>query len=76
MNIVRKLWMFRRHNEPLTQCMVEIDIDIEQVAQRLGNSAWRNKTKKSRALNGAISVKVRETQASKEAEESATEDGR
>jgi hypothetical protein len=63
MNITRKL-MLEVYKQPPTECMVEMEIDLETLAQRLGNSAWRNKSKKSSAMNGAISVRVRQTIAS------------
>jgi len=66
MNVTRKLLLQSRYKDPPTECMVEMQIDVEQLLQRLGNSAWRNKSKKSGAMNGAIIVRVRETIKSRE----------
>jgi hypothetical protein len=57
--------VLRRYKEPPTECMVEMQIDVEQLLQRLGNSAWRNKSNKSSAMNGAVIVRVRETMESR-----------
>jgi hypothetical protein len=65
MRTIKRLLLQTYQGEP-TDCMVECNIDLENLLQRLGNSAWRNKSKKARALNNLITVRVRETEASKE----------
>lgn len=62
----RKVVVSPRWNAPREEwleVMVDISIDIEALAQRLGQSAWRNKSKKSAAINGLIKASVRLTSA-------------
>lgn len=56
--VVRKLALKRHYNGEPELCMVEIDIDIEGIAQSLGTKAFRNKSKKTIALGGDIQVRA------------------
>lgn len=56
--IVRKLPLTAHYKGEQTMCMVEIDIDVEQIALYYGTQAFRNKSRKSRALHGAIEVRA------------------
>jgi hypothetical protein len=55
----RKMQLDGYRKQESAMCMVELEIDLDYVFQRLGNSAFRNKTKRSRGLNGAVTVRVR-----------------
>ena len=58
-----------RLNKNEVEAMVEVDIDMEALFLRMGNSAWRNKSKRARALNGLIDARVYETTSSKQKRE-------
>lgn len=50
-----------------TKHAVEIDLDVMihvgDLAQRLGNKAYNNRSRKSRALDGLVEIRVRGTKA-------------
>lgn len=60
MMIVKRMRLhgWRDGKDPV-ECMVEIEIDEEALARDLGNRAFRNKTKVSRAQAGVIKCSVR-----------------
>lgn len=65
MNYTRKRMLSHRYGEEPIECMVEIVIDTEALADIMGRRALRNKSKRSRFLSGLITATVRETMASK-----------
>ncbi len=66
-NYVRKLMLSPKYKEPEVECMVEIEIDLDGVAEWLGRRGLRNKSKRSTALDGLLRATVRETMKSREA---------
>jgi hypothetical protein len=66
MRTVRKMLLQSPHDKEPVECMVECDIDMDALLQRMGNVAWRNKRRRSRAMHGVIDVRVRESLASQE----------
>jgi hypothetical protein len=63
----RKLMLAPAYKEPEVECMVEIEIDLDGVAEWLGRRGFRNKSKRSRAMDGLLKATVRETSRSVEA---------
>jgi hypothetical protein len=61
MEIVKKLELCGWFAHPKVECMVEVEFDPDSLARTLGEKAYRNKSKKTRALNGLIKVTVRPT---------------
>lgn len=62
MNVTRKIHLTGFGRRECTACMVELDVDIERLIDQLGEKAFRNRTGKTRAMNGLITVKVRPCQ--------------
>jgi hypothetical protein len=65
MEHVKRLLLTKRYGGENTDCMVELKLDLDRIAWVLGNAAWRNKSKKSRALGGLIVARARQTESSK-----------
>jgi hypothetical protein len=63
MTHTRKLILFDRRLKREVECMVELDLDLDHIAEILGSKAIGNKSKRSRALGGMIKANVRLTQA-------------
>lgn len=65
MNVTRKLTLTGFGRRDATECMVECEVNVEALLKALGEKAFRNRTKKTRALAGLITVQVRPTLASR-----------
>jgi hypothetical protein len=48
-------------DEKAIECMVEVEIDTDRIAEYFGRRALRNKSRQARALHGMLRVKVRPT---------------
>jgi hypothetical protein len=59
MTIVKRLWLHGWRKDKEVECLVQIDIDDDKLAYDLGNRAFRNTSKKSRASGGIIKCVVR-----------------
>lgn len=66
MNVTRKLMLKRSYNAEPTEVVVEMDVDIERLVERVGSSAWRNKSKRAYAMHNIIKATARQSIASKE----------
>jgi hypothetical protein len=55
MEIVRKMLIPTKNAEP-TECMVELDFDVERCMKYMAEVAWRNKSKRSKF--GYVKVRV------------------
>lgn len=55
MNVTRRVHLGRER----TDCMVELEVDVERLVDILGHKALRNTSKKSSLMSGVIKVKVR-----------------
>lgn len=51
-------WGDNKRELPALHARVEVQIDVEQIAQHHGQQAARNKGKSRRLLNGMVVVKV------------------
>jgi hypothetical protein len=61
MTHVKKMMLRGWITKPYVECMVEVDIDLDAVAQQLGEQAFRNKSKRSHEIGGLVKVRVRPT---------------
>lgn len=55
--IKRKVMLIPTRNVEPTECVVELDVDLDRAMFNMGHTAWRNKSKKSRF--GYCTVTVR-----------------
>jgi hypothetical protein len=61
MEIVRKRLLKGWMNHEPVECMIELEIDAEALAETLGEKAYRNKTKRAVEVGGLIKCTVRPT---------------
>lgn len=61
--IAKKMMLSGYKGEPSVECMIEIDVDDDGIAQHLGEKAYRNKSKRSSEIHGLVKVRVRPTSA-------------
>jgi hypothetical protein len=61
MTHVKKMMLQGWQGHPYVECMVEVDVDLDALAQQLGEQAFRNKSKRSVEVGGLIKVRVRPT---------------
>jgi hypothetical protein len=61
--ILRNIRVWDRKTQTSVLIDLDVEVDINYIAQQLAPKAYNNKARKSRALHGLVEVRVRGTKA-------------